>query len=70
MRVYGGGKVWLHTFLTSEIYDDEWLTLFFGHFTPGKQLRHRMNRRLDGPRGRLEVLETERIDLIPGPFSP
>jgi hypothetical protein len=70
VEVYGGGKIWLHTFLTSEIYDDEWLTSFFGHFTSGKQLRHRLSRRLDGSRGRLEILEMERRDSIPEPFSP
>jgi hypothetical protein len=70
MKVYGEGKIWLHSFLTSEINDGEWLTSFFGHFAPGKQLRHRLSRRLDGPRVLLEVLEKERRYSIPGPFSP
>jgi len=66
----GGGNIWLHSFLTSEICDDEWLTSFFGHFTPGKELRHRLSMRLDGARARLEVLEMERRDSISGPFNP
>jgi hypothetical protein len=49
-RHKGGAKVWLHSFLTSALQDDEWSTSRPCRFTPQKKkIRYPLNRRLGGP---------------------
>jgi len=44
----GGVELYLCSFLTSALDGDEWLTPHSGRFTPGKETRYPLYRRLDG----------------------
>lgn len=52
MKAYRGAELWLHSFLTSAPDGGEWLTPSPGLFTPRKERRCSLNRRVDGPQNR------------------
>ena len=47
-----GVEVWLHSIVTSAVDGGEWFTSRFVRFTPGKEPRYSLNRRLGGPKSR------------------
>jgi hypothetical protein len=49
-RHIGGIEVYFHSFLTSVLDSGEWSTSRPGRFTPGKEPRYLLNRRLGGSR--------------------
>jgi hypothetical protein len=55
-----------HSFLTSAADGGDWLTPRRGRFTPGKEPRYPLNRRLGGPHSRSERF-VEKKNLLPLP---
>jgi hypothetical protein len=71
-RHIGGTEVQLHSFLTSALDGGEWSTSRSGRFTPGKETRYLLNRRLGGSQrrsGRFWRKLGLCWDLNPGPHS-
>jgi hypothetical protein len=54
MKTYEGVGVQTHVFLTSALVGDEWSASRLGRFTPGKEPRYPLDRRLSGSRTGLE----------------
>jgi hypothetical protein len=52
------------SFLTSALSGSEWLTSCPGYFTPGKECRYPLNRRLGGPQSQSGCFEEEK-NLLP-----
>jgi hypothetical protein len=54
MKTYEGVDVNIHVFLTSALVGGKWSASRFGLFSPGKEPRYPLDRRLGGPQTRSE----------------
>jgi hypothetical protein len=57
MKAYGGVEVQSHSFLISALAGGEWSASPPGRFTPGKETRYPLYRRLDDSRAGLDEME-------------
>jgi hypothetical protein len=60
MQVHGGMEVWLQA-LTLALHENKWSTSRPGRFTPRKEHRHQLDRRLGGPQTDLDVVAKRKI---------
>jgi hypothetical protein len=66
MKTYGGVDVEIHIFLASALVGCEWTASRSCRFTPRKQHRYPLSRRLDGPQSRSERCGEEKKFAVPG----
>jgi hypothetical protein len=70
MEAYGGVHVVIHIFLTSALDGGEWSASLPGRFTPGKEPRYPLDRRLGGPQSRSGRRGEETIFHLIGTRTP
>jgi hypothetical protein len=70
MKANGVVDVEIHIFLTSALAGGEWSASRPGRFTPGKEPRYSLDRRLDGPQSRYGRRGEEKIPDPTGTWTP